>query len=207
MIRSRQSLRFIRPLVILSTAVCTLWTAGCTRGDNQGMTAAAGEFGRPNPDAPRELEEFAFLIGEWRCDIRIRAADDGYETHEGSLVARYTLDGYAIVDEFRQIGPSGELVRFGATYRSYNKDTRAWVMRWHDALNSTWLELGPEDLGGVHVEDDSITFKHRYPPNGLVRIRFSNISADRFTWSADLSTDDGVTWTGSVMVMKASRVN
>ena len=26
--------------------------------------------GNPNPKAPPELSEFAFMIGKWRCDVR-----------------------------------------------------------------------------------------------------------------------------------------
>ncbi len=78
-------------------------------------------------------------------------------------------------------------------------------MKWHDALNSTWLDLGTEELGGVRVTDHSIRFKHHLPPDGQVRITFSNISKNRFTWTADFSNDEGETWVESVMAMEALR--
>ena len=62
-------------------------------------------------------------------------------------------------------------------------------MTWLDAMNSTWLDLGPEDLGGVQLTEKSITFKHHQPPNIIVRISFSNISENHITWQADSSTD------------------
>lgn len=170
------------------------------------MDPAHQDYGRPNPNAPRELSQFAFLIGSWRGDVKVRGEDGAYEAHEARWVARYILDGYAIADEYREMRSTGELVRFGATYRSYNSDKNTWIMKWHDALASTWLDLGPEDLGGVRVDDTSITFKHRHPPNILVRITFSDISEDRFSWRADSSTDGGETWDESVMAIDAYRV-
>lgn len=164
------------------------------------------EYGEPNPNAPQELSQFAFLIGTWRCEVRVRGADGAYEAHEAEWIARYALDGYAIADEYRQTGPDGNLVKYGATYRSYNADRDTWVMKWLDALASTWLDLGPEDLGGVQVNDTAITFKHRYPPGQIVRVTISDISEEHFRWRADVSSDGGETWDESVMVIDSYRV-
>lgn len=163
-------------------------------------------YGSRNPAAPEELAQFDFLVGRWRCKITIRNPGGVEEQHRGTLVARYILDGYVIVDEYRQIDAGGTLVRFGATYRSFDPAGGGWVMKWHDALNSTWLDLGPADLGGVDVSDDTITFMHRDPPDNLVRITFANISDDRFIWRADNSADHGETWDEGVMVMEAFRI-
>ncbi len=170
------------------------------------MAHHQARYGSRNPAAPEELAQFDFLVGRWLCEITIRNPDGVEERHQATLVARYILDGYVIADEYRQIDSGGTMVRFGATYRSFDPAAGGWVMKWHDALNSTWLDLGPADLGGVEVRDDTITFKHRYPPDILVRITFSNISNDRFTWRADNSTDDGETWDEGIMVMEASRI-
>ncbi len=170
------------------------------------MAHHQARYGSRNPAAPEELAQFDFLVGRWRCEITIRNPDGVEEQHRATLVARYILDGYVIADEYRQSGPGGTLVRFGATYRSFDPAAGGWVMKWHDALNSTWLDLGPADLGGVEVSDGTITFKHRDPPGNLVRITFANISDERFTWRADNSTDHGKTWDEGVMVMEAFRI-
>ena len=101
------------------------------------------DYGQPNPKAPKELSQFGFLIGAWKCDIKVKGEDGTYDTHKGSWAARYILDGYVIADEFRQTGPNGELVRLGTTYRSYNADQKRWVMKWLDAMNSTLVGSGP----------------------------------------------------------------
>ena len=93
----------------------------------------------------------------------------------------------------------------GSNYRSYNVKTNTWVMKWHDALASTWLELGPEDLGGVQITDTAITFKARFEFDVIHRITFSNITEEHFTWQADSSSDAGQTWNESIMVIEAYR--
>lgn len=171
-------------------------------------------YGSPNRNAPRELSQFAFLIGTWQCESKLKGPDGEYRTFPATWVARYILDGYVIADEFRQLGPAGEVAQLGQSLRSYNTDQKAWIIKWLDALDSTWLELGPEDLGGVRVQGGVITYQHRrprgrvgrlFPLQSLFRLSFSNISEDHFTWRAELSTDGGETW-AEVQVIEASRV-
>jgi hypothetical protein len=63
-------LRIGRAAVFLLTALSLLI------GPVQPTAAAAKEtlmdqeFGAPNPKAPPELSQFAFLIGKWRCDAK-----------------------------------------------------------------------------------------------------------------------------------------
>jgi hypothetical protein len=128
------------------------------------MDLAHAKYGKPNPHAPRELSQFAFLIGQWRCESQVKGQDGVFRTYSATWVGRYILDGYVIADEFRQMGPAGELLQLGQNYRSYNTDKNTWIMKWHDALASTWLDLGPDELGGVQMNDTSITFKHHVPP-------------------------------------------
>ena len=162
-------------------------------------------YGQPNPNAPPQLAQFAFLIGNWTCEIRVKRPDGGFDTHTATLIGRYVLDGYAIEDVYRQWNEAGELIRFGATYRSYDARANSWVMKWQDALTSQWIELGPADLGGVQVGDTAITFQHRYPPDILVRLTFLDIAREGFTQEAGVSTDGGTTWE-LTQILEAHRV-
>ena len=193
-------------LLLLAIALPMPWSA-CAQEANEGAKQGVRdmEYGKPKPDAPEELSQFAFLIGKWRCDEKLKRPDGTYESFQATWICRYILDGYAIADEYRTTRPdTGELVRLGATYRSYNAEKKTWVMKWQDALTATWLDLGPEELGGVQVDQESITFKHRLPEDGLLRCTFSNISKDHFTWRGETSTDGGETWV-EVMVIQAHR--
>jgi len=171
------------------------------------------QYGRPNPNAPPQLSRFAFLIGTWRCESRVKGQDGTYTSYDATWVGRYILDGYVIADEFRQVDAEGATIQLGQTFRSYDIERGVWEMRWLDALNSTWLELGPEDLGGVTVTDTAIIFKHGRPPgledllpaHAIFRTGFYDISEDRFTWRAEISTDGQRTWE-EVQVIEARRV-
>ena len=183
-----------------------LMAGGCAAGNESAHRTNLTPYGRPHPDAAEELSAFAFLVGSWRCDVRVKNEDGSFESHDATWVARYILDGRVIADEYRETGPDGELIRLGATYRSYDKRRGTWVMKWHDALTSTWIDLGPEALGGVEFDDAAITFKHRLPAGGLVRCTFTKIGRDHFTWLGELSADGGRTW-DHVMVIEAVRAD
>jgi hypothetical protein len=159
-------------------------------------------YSGPNPKAPPELSQFAFLIGSWRCDVRVKATDGPWQKYRATWVGRYILDGYAIADEYRMINEAGELIVHGMNFRSYSVERRTWVMRWLDATRSSWVELGPERLGGVRVSQETITFNlvDIFAPDAISRVTFSNISPDHFTWREDKSLDQGRTWTEFVVI-------
>jgi hypothetical protein len=157
----------------------------------------AREYGAPNPNAPPELAQFAFLIGEWRCDVRVQGIDGTWQPYEATWIGRYILDGRVIADEYRMWNEARELVVHGMNFRTYDADKKAWIMRWLHATGAFWLELGPEALGGVCVGADTITFKYIdvAAPGAIDRVTFSNIEESRFSWMAERSHDQGRTWT------------
>lgn len=60
------------------------------------MHEVSQEFGKLNPNAPVELCQFAFLIGNWSFDARVKTADGQSHPFKGTWCGRYVLDGYAI---------------------------------------------------------------------------------------------------------------
>lgn len=170
-------------------------------------------YGMPNADAPRELVLFDFLVGAWECESHVRGPDGVVRTRPATWVGRYVLDGYAISDEFRQLGPAGEVAMLGQTVRAFNPDAKRWVMKWFDALDATWLDLGPEDLGGVTTREGMITYRHQrprgrsgrlFPLHSLFRVTFSDMTERGFRWRSELSTDNGETW-AEAQVIEARR--
>ena len=161
--------------------------------------------GGPNPDAPPELSQFAFLIGSWRADGKLKTADGTWKPFTADWTARYILDGYVIADEFHTSETGSEFQLHGATFRSYDASRKTWVMKFLNARESTWLDLGPENLGGVEVTDDAITFMHRVEPDGLLRVRFENFSANHFSWRGEFSSDGGNAF-DEIMVIEAHRL-
>src|SRR6202140_3392349 len=93
-------------------------------------------YGSSNPKAPPELSQFAFIIGKWRCDARVKGEDGTWQPYQATWVGRYILDGYVISDEYRMITQTGELIVHGMNFRSYSVEKKTWVMRWLNARGS-----------------------------------------------------------------------
>ncbi len=164
------------------------------------------EYGTPNPKAASELSQFAFIIGQWRCDARVKSEDETWQPYQATWVGRYILDGHVIADEYRMTNQAGEPIVHGMNFRSYSVEKKTWVMRWLNATGSFWLELGPEKLGGVCVAHKTITFHFidTVAPDALTRVTFSKMTESHFMWSSERSLDQGKTW-AEFMVIEAHR--
>jgi hypothetical protein len=72
-------------------------------GDEVDVSYAPGPaypFGRPHPDAPAELEQFAFMVGEFDCVDEMRQKDGSFLRFRAIWNARYFLNGFGIQDEY-----------------------------------------------------------------------------------------------------------
>jgi hypothetical protein len=163
------------------------------------------EFGKPSPNAPAALSRFAFLIGRWRCKAKVRPANGEWQMFQATWLGRFILDGYAIADEYRMTGSAGELLVLGMNLRTYDAARQVWNIKWLDALAGTWVDLGPEELGGVTFDGQSIVYSFKEPvaAHAYTRATYTNISKLHFTWRGERS-DDGKSWS-EFMVVEASR--
>lgn len=209
MTRTRASVAAVFvPLALASTA-CTRTARETPPADQdtQPMDRDQAVYGRPNPNAHPELSRFAFLIGNWRCDARLKREDGSWEPLEASWVGHYILDGYAIMDEFRMTRPTGELLVLGVNLRAYDVQNGAWTVRWLNALDGTWVDLGPEELGGVKIDGQSISYIFEEPSgtHALTRATYMHISPSHFTWRGERS-GVGKAWE-EFLVIEAHRIN
>jgi Protein of unknown function (DUF1579) len=163
------------------------------------------EFGKPNPNAPVALSRFAFLIGRWRCEAKVRLANGEWQRFEATWLGRFILDGYAIADEYRMSGSDGELIVLGMMFRAYDPARQIWNIKWLNALAGTWTDLGPAELGGVRFDGRSITYAFKEPvaAHAYTRVTYTNISQTHFTWRGEKS-EDGKAWS-EFMVVEAYR--
>src|SRR6267143_7030359 len=199
-----KSMPFFLALLLLPLAIASVFAQSAdliSQKDAQAMNRDK-EYGNPNPKAPPELSQFAFIIGKWRCDISLKGEDGTWQPYQATWVGRYILDGHVIADEYRMTNQKGELIVHGMNFRSYSVEKKTWVMRWLDIRRSSWVELGPQRLGGVRVSPQTITFNlvDIFAPDAISRVTFSNIAADHFTWREDKSLDQGRTWTEFVVI-------
>ena len=153
------------------------------------------QHGEPNPNAPPELSRFAFLIGRWRGEAKLKREDGSTESFEATWEGRYILDGYVIADEYRMMTRAGDLLVLGLNLRAYDAENRVWRMKWLNALGGTWVDLGPEELGGVTIAGQTISYQLQEPvaQHAFTRATYTSVSDHHFTWRGERSSD-GKSW-------------
>jgi hypothetical protein len=147
---------------------------------------------KPNPNAPAELSRFAFLIGQWRFDAKFKSANGEWLTFQGTWVGHYILDGYAIADEYRMIGSSGELLVLGMNFRIYDSAKQVWNIKWLNALDGTWTDITSEQFGGARFDGQSVTYVFKAERGAqwpFTRATYTDISKSHFTWRGEKSDD------------------
>lgn len=165
-------------------------------------------FGSVSPNAPRELSHFAFLVGRWKFDARLKLANGKSQTFQGTWLGRYILDGYAIADEYRMTGSSGEVLVLGTNFRAYDSAKKIWNIKWLNALEGTWTDLTTEHFGGARFDGQSVSYvfkAERGAEWAFTRATYKNISKTHFTWLGERS-DDGKSWT-EFMVIECLRTS
>ena len=169
------------------------------------MAQVGARVDEPNSKAPAELSLFAFLIGRWNCEAKLKMGDGEWQPFEATWEGRFILDGYAIADEYRMLGASGELIVLGMNFRSYDAATRVWNIKWLNALTGTWTDLASKELGEVSFDGASIVYSFGEPSAGhaYTRASYTNISEKHFTWRGKRS-EDGRAWT-EFMVVECER--
>jgi hypothetical protein len=175
---------------------------GATATEDHPMKQHERRVEKPNPNAPAELSRFAFLIGRWRFDAKFKSADGERQTFHGTWFGHYILDGYAIADEYRMIGSSGELIVLGMNFRIYDSAKQVWNIKWLNALDGTWTDLTSQQFGGARFDGQSVTYAfkaERGAQSPFTRATYTNISKTHFTWRGEKS-EDAKTWTDFMVV-------
>lgn len=182
-------------VLVLTSTVFSQPTKETTHEDSLSMKRDIQEYSKPNPDAPIELSRFAFLIGKWRCDAKLKQENGTWESLRATWEGHYILNGYAIEDEYQMTTLSGELLVLGINIRTYDSKKKVWNMKWLNALSGTWTDLGLEELGGVTADETAITYCMKEPVahHAFTRATYTKISEDHFTWRGERS-NDGKAW-------------
>jgi hypothetical protein len=129
--------------------------------------------------------DFDYLLGDWEFTANNR---------EGQ-----------ILDEYRVVDDGGETAFVTTTIRNYNAFADRWELIGMDHGN------GLQDAGAAQREDGKIRIEQRFGvaaggTPSILRIRYYDIRADRFSWSADRSTDGGKTWVSRYQTLEARRI-
>ena len=142
-------------------------------------------FGRANPDAPPETEQFRFMVGRNDCSqSRLDNATGDWVDGKRSWDAYYFMNGFAIRDE----GRSGATTN--GNIRVYDAATDEWVVTFFTApaySSGTWR-------GKMEGENLVLRQPQKAPGtdfDGFSTLTFSNISPRGFDWVGEWISEDG----------------
>jgi uncharacterized protein len=139
------------------------------------MSLIESLIARPNP----ELALFGQFVGDWDMDIEFYD-EDGETIYRGLGLWSFgwVLDGHAIQDVFSYPTDGGRGI--GTTLRTYSRDRGEWQIVYLGAVSGVTAILH----GGR--EGDNIVLRGT-DEDGHNRWTFSDIRADSFTWTGEIS--------------------
>jgi len=169
-----------------------------------GITASAQVADKRTPEQMQasydaHKADFDYLLGDWE----FTAVSRDFGNFRGYWSAVRLAEGQ-ILDEYRVVGDKGETYYVTSSLRNYNKFLDRWELVGADA-GSGLQDFGTARRVGaeMHIEQN---FGVNSDKPATWRIRYFNIQPDRFSWSADRSTDGGQTWQAKHQTIEARRI-
>jgi len=136
------------------------------------------DYGKPDPKAPAQLEQFGFLIGDYRIDLHAWQGDHWSPPQPGVTArwtGRYGLGGMVIVDEwFNPDLAQGADGNRGINVRMYDTDENIWKMMWIATSSKTVQDLRAE------IRDGTLTMWQVYPERPDFKAIFNVHDKDRW---------------------------
>jgi hypothetical protein len=154
----------------------------------------------PAADRAEQLQLYGWLVGQWRIEVQAVDAEGRQHHSRGEIYAGWVLEGRAVQDvwmippreerpatlnaaDFPVTGPW-----YGTTLRVYDPNLDAWHIHWIDPVTGFQARMVGRANGADIVQEGTLE-------NGArVRWSFSNIRADAFRWTGELSMDAGQSW-------------
>jgi len=169
--------------------------------------APARAQAKKTPDEVRALHEahkgdFDYLLGDWEFTA-VRKTPEGDQKFRGYWSA-LRLDEGQVLDEYRVVSDEGETWYVTTTLRNYNAFLERWELIGADA-GTGLLDFGTAHKDGAEMRIEQ-TFGVASGNTSTWRIRYHAIQKDRFSWTADRSTDGGKTWVTAHQTIEARRI-
>jgi hypothetical protein len=143
--------------------------------------------------------DFDYLLGEWE----FTTVSKEHGTGKGVWTAVRLSTGQ-ILDEFRIVGDKRETWYVTSTLRAYNAGLDRWeLVGMVEGGGLQDVGTGQRVGGEVHIEQK---FGVASGNTSILRIRYYNIQPDRFSWTANRSSDGGKTWSKEDQKIEAHRV-
>ncbi|MDA1372108.1 MAG: hypothetical protein O2971_15265 [Proteobacteria bacterium] len=177
----------MKPLLFFSLPVVLLSCQSADTRPGAMLYEPSAEFpyGRPNPDAPPELAQFDFMVGENDCsEERLNNATGEWDPGQRTWDAYYYINGYAI----RDTGRSGAATN--GNLRLFDTAAGQWLVTFYSMpaySTGTWA-------GGMEGGAMVLRQPQKAPGtdlDGFSRLTFSNITQQGFDWVGEwVSADD-----------------
>ncbi|WP_422348837.1 YybH family protein [Flagellimonas sp.] len=141
--------------------------------------SAEHPFGLPNPEAPKELMDFAPMIGECNCKSETRNADQTWaEPVDMVWRFKYIMNGMGVQDETLK-----EDGTYSGSIRQFIPDSTRWYVHYYSTrAPSTVL---PVWEGRKTEEGKIVLYREQKAPNGMdgfYRLSFYDIDDKGFKW-------------------------
>lgn len=142
------------------------------------------KHGEAHPDAPEQLAEFAFMVGEFDTKEEIRNGDGSWRKSEATWNAAYFLSGFGIRDYYWN-----QKERFAtANIRVYDPEANRWYVTFFSMPGNSFSSWEGGRVG------DKMVMRPRGAsgPNGS-RLTFFNIDEGGYDWVSESVRGDTVT--------------
>ncbi|MDW3649933.1 MAG: hypothetical protein R8P61_22870 [Bacteroidia bacterium] len=167
--------------------------------------SAENPFGLLNPDAPKEVADYAPLIGICDCVSESRKQDQTWaEPVQMTWKFKYIMNGQAVQDE--TVKEDGT---YSGSIRQFNADSSKWYVHYYSKASAAARLPAWE---GGKVDDKIILYMEQKAPNGMdgsYKISFYDISEEGFKWLGEWvnvgETFSFPTWKISCTKRKAER--
>ena len=151
----------------LLAAACTTQIEVPAESSAAASIAPRCDYGAPHPQAPAELQQFSFLIGDFEITSHIRTQTGWSPPRPGPRArwnGRYSMGGMMITDEWYDPDPGLQPdAPRGVNVRMYDTESAEWKMMWVATRTAR-----VQDLRAV-MKDGKLTMSQVYPTQiGLV---------------------------------------
>jgi hypothetical protein len=164
---------------------------------------------RVQSTAPREAEQFAFLVGHWEVTVTpkvssLAARIHGSPTYLGTWKAWRAFDRFGVEDELRVMDRSGNPNSLTHSMRYYDAAQAKWVLTTLDVYRGRIVSAIGEWRGKELIVTNTGRDAEGKPY--VQRARFYDITPTTFRYQADRSSDGERTWDAGVLKIEARRV-
>jgi len=159
----------------ISSLIISGWvTSVCA----QDLAPPRCDYGDPHENAPEQLSQFAFLIGDYRIDLHAWQGGKWSPARPGATArwnGWYGLGGMAIYDEWYNPDPGADSdAPRGVNVRMYDVKDDEWDMMW---IATSGKQV--QDLRAI-VEDDKLIMWPVYPECENFKAVFETTDADHW---------------------------